>query len=546
MAIKLRDYQRNLLDQVEDALVGNSKARVLMQLPTGGGKTEIAGVLLANWLSTRPNNRAVWLTHREHLQEQTYQRLSGTEANPIKVGTWPRGSAPATSGHTTILSAWTVGLRANRIRKTDKPPKKGIWDNYTYNDLMIIDEAHHAAAPNWETAMDQWPGRIVGVTATPWRLGKESYLTLGHLFPQLIRGPQISAMQSERWLCEATVWMPSEEDRIRGGRVGSNGDFSEPGIERANQDRPDVMTGGAFRFWEDKAYNRQTIVYAASRVHAQNLAAVFNDASIPAAVILADTPIPERARHTQRFESGDLKVLINVAVATEGFDLPDASCVVLARPTMSLGLYLQMVGRGLRRKRDDGDCLVLDLAANSERHGLPNDDRGWHWPPAAFPGSPTPAPTTRCENCGTVSPSSSHNCGNNDCGAPFGQQCDRCGSWRAWARWKLVDNCPHQEKHDVVCDLCHWDAHVLLKLPEDDIWKPDPAIKKLETLIAHLDSMLRDDHELNATFEEHLENLPQSQRPSSRAQTSRAFVAWERGLHDDLDGLREELARLLQ
>ena len=546
MAIELYDYQRDLLDQVQAALEGNSKARVLMQLPTGGGKTEIAGVLLANWFSTHPNNRAVWLTHREHLQEQTYQRLAGTEASPIKVGTWPRGPAPATSGHTTILSASTVGRRAEMIRKTDTPSRKGIWDNYTYNDLMIIDEAHHAAARNWETAMSQWPGRIAGVTATPWRLGKDSYLTLGNLFPRLIRGPQVSTMQSGGWLCEAVVWMPSEEDQIRGGRVGSTGEFSEPGIERANRDRPDVMTGGAFRFWKDKAYNRQTIVYAASRGHAHNLAAVFNDAGIPAAVILADTSTTERSECINRFERRDLKVLINVAVATEGFDLPDAACVVLARPTMSLGLYLQMVGRGLRRKRDGGDCLVMDLAANSERHGLPNDNREWNWPPGTVIRTPTAPPTTRCEECGTVSPSSSHNCVNTDCGAPFGQICGRCGSWRAWMRWSLANDCQYRQEHDLVCDLCHWDAHILLKLPNDGISEPDPAIKDLETRIAHLESMLCDDNELSVQFKEHLESLAQSQRPSSEAQSSRAFVAWEQGLHDDLDDRRAELARLLR
>ena len=546
MAIDLRNYQRDLLDQVQAALEGNNKARVLLQLPTGGGKTEIAGVLLANWLSTRPTNKAVWLTHREHLQEQTYQRLSGTEANPIKVGTWPRGSAPATSRHTTLLSATTVGRRADNVRKMANPPRKGIWYNYTYNDLMIIDEAHHAAAPNWETAMSQWPGRIVGVTATPWRLEKDKYLTLGNLFPQLIRGPQINTMQSEGWLCEATVWMPSEEDRIRGGNVGSNGDFSEPGIKRANQDRPDVMTGRALRFWQDKAHSRQTIVYAVSREHARNLTAVFNDAGIPAAVILSDTPNSERSECINRFERRELKLLINVAVATEGFDLPDASCVVLARPTMSLGLYLQMVGRGLRRKQDGGDCLVLDLAANSERHGLPSNSHEWKWPPSVVPGPSTPPPTTRCEECGTISPSSSHNCVNAGCAAPFGQLCERCGSWRAWARWKLADDCPHREKHDVVCDLCHWDAHVLLKLPNDGISQPNPAIKELEMRIAHLESMLRDDNGLSETFREHLERLPESRRPNSDAQSSRAFVAWEQGLHDDLRDLRAELERLLE
>ena len=88
--------------------------------------------------------------------------------------------------------------------------------------------------------------------------------------------------------------------------------------------------------------------------HARNLVNVFNDAGIPAAIILADTPLPERVSAIDRFKKEALRVLVNVAVATEGFDLPDASCIVLARPTKSLGLYLQMAGRGLRPKGERG------------------------------------------------------------------------------------------------------------------------------------------------------------------------------------------------
>ena len=150
--------------------------------------------------------------------------------------------------------------------------------------------------------------------------------------------------------------------------------------------------------------------------HAQNLVSVFNDSGIPAGALLGDTPDDERARLIAQFKDGIIKALVNVAVVTEGFDLPDAACVVLTRPTMSLSLYLQMVGRGLRPKQDDGDCIILDLAGNSFRHGLPEEDREWSLQPQ---GAQTPGECSlvRCPRCECLSPASSHQC--NHCGAPL-------------------------------------------------------------------------------------------------------------------------------
>ena len=112
-------------------------------------------------------------------------------------------------------------------------------------------------------------------------------------------------------------------------------------------------------------------------------------------------------------------MLVNVAIATEGFDLPDASCIVIARPTKSLSLYLQMVGRGLRPKKDGGDCLILDLAGNALEHGLPEDTREWSLAARGESEAGGDAPVVLCEQCQTASPAASHNC--KSCGAPFGK-----------------------------------------------------------------------------------------------------------------------------
>ena len=121
----------------------------------------------------------------------------------------------------------------------------------------MIDEAHHATAAGWERAIKQWPGRIIGLTATPWRLSNVE--GFAHLFHKLIPGPQISEMQAAGWLCPARVLMPRPEEIIRGGAITAD-DYTESGIEQANRDRPDVMTAGALRFWQTHAAERRAIV----------------------------------------------------------------------------------------------------------------------------------------------------------------------------------------------------------------------------------------------------------------------------------------------
>ena len=240
---KLRDYQQELLDRAEAALE-SPKARVMLQLPTGGGKTHIAGALLACRLES--GRKAVWLTHRTELAEQTRRMLTDAGVSAINNLNWVVGDrAPYLANGVVILMAQTVG------RRTRKRP---IWSSYGPDDLLIIDEAHHAAASGWERAINQWPGRVLGLTATPWRLSKTE--GFNHLFEDLHCGPQVHELQAREWLCQAQILMPQSEDIIRGGNITGTGDFNESGILGANRDHPDVMTAGALRFWEAHAAGR--------------------------------------------------------------------------------------------------------------------------------------------------------------------------------------------------------------------------------------------------------------------------------------------------
>ncbi|MYC36798.1 MAG: DEAD/DEAH box helicase [Chloroflexi bacterium] len=520
---ELRDYQQDLLEQAEAALQPRD-ARVMLQLPTGGGKTHIAGALLRRWL--HDGRKAAWLTHRTELADQTRLMLEDTGVPASNRISWRVGNdAPYLTKGVVILMAQTVSRRTNQMQ---------IWDRYRSSDLLVIDEAHHATADGYVRAIRQWTGRVLGLTATPWRLSKiEGF---DHLFGQLLCGPQVSELQANNHLCQARVLMPRPGETISGGSIDDTGDYNPSGIEQANQDRPDVMTAGALRFWQFHAAERQTVVYAISKDHARNLVAVFKDAGIPAAVMLDDTLPDERANAIKSFGNGSLRVLVNVAVATEGFDLPDASCVVITRPTMSLALYLQMVGRGLRPKANGGNCLILDLAGNAEIHGLPEDDRQWSLNPRGNkPGSE--APVIRCEKCNGVSPAASQNCPH--CGTPFGKDCPRCGVWRAWQRWGYETRCGQQ--HELVCDLCHYDAHIQAQLPITDELRRltemepdlDAAIRhlleeerrrasgadeerkrQLSSLISHRKSELASDSLLKA-FKNHIAALPVEDRPKA-------------------------------
>ena len=556
---ELRDYQLDLLKRTQAALA-DPAAGIMMQLPTGGGKTLIAAALLSGWL--QDGRKAVWLTHRRELASQTEGMLREAGVPASSNISWtPHTYAPMIANGVVILMAQTVSRRA---------AGPDVWYGYDYRDLMIIDEAHHATAGGWTRAISQWPGPVLGMTATPWRLSRREGFE--HLFGQLHCGPQVADLQADNWLCRARVLSPPEEELIVGGQVDTTGDYSDSGIELANRDR-DVFTAGTLRFWQKHGENRQTIIYAVSVKHAENLAAVFNSAGVSAGVLLGGTLDRERENVLYQFRYGGIRVLINVLVATEGFDLPDAACVVLTRPTLSLSLYLQMVGRGLRPKEDAGDCVVLDLAGNSQRHGLPEEEHEWSLKARGVQPAEEEMPLIRCPDCEELSPAGSHQCRN--CGAPFGEVCGRCGAWRVWERWSLKTECV--QEHDPVCDRCHYDAHIQAQLPVTERMREladmqdvielspdrDPFLKdfleeerrrlaggneeklsRLRLAFRQRESELLDDDRMYHLFEQHLDALPQAQYPANPRQKSVLYVQWEEERRAELAGWTDEIAAL--
>ena len=531
---QLRDYQRVLRNEAESGLQA-SNARLMLQLPTGGGKTVIAGDILARRLKADADASAVWLTHRVELAEQTCGMLRNAGVSAESRPNWTSGDdAPRIDNGVAILMAQTVGRR------------EPTWTGYGEQDLLVVDEAHHATAESWQKAIQWWPGPALGMTATPWRLSvKEGF---DHLFDGLLTGPQVRELQGENYLCQARALAPDEADTILGGKIDDTGDYNVSGINQANKFRPGVLTTGVLRFWQKHAEGRQTVVYAVSVGHANNLAREFTKAGVSTGVIHTRTPKGERGKAVESFRDGSLTVLINVAIATEGFDLPDASCVVLARPTLSLALYLQMVGRGLRPKPESNrfrDCLILDLAGNAVRHGLPEDEREWFLEARGDAGIGQ-GWTVYCQECNGVSPASSHYCRN--CDTPFGKDCQRCGKWRAWGWWMYETHCG--SRHAPVCDLCHYDVHIQLagdisgetrRLGEMHQLM-EAQIKELEAQIRRMDGLLEDEGALDLEFDSYLAQIPN--RPSGHSAINREFSAWKRRLQTGRDKYRLQLSRI--
>jgi superfamily II DNA or RNA helicase len=242
----------------------------------------------------------------------------------------------------------------------------------TAPDLIVIDEAHHATANGWQRALNHWPEALrFGVTATPMRLDGRG---LSAAFDRLVLGPSVASLMNAGFLCPARIYAPPVMANLTGLKRRA-GDYATDQAAAA-MDRPTV-TGDAIAHYQRLAAGQRGIAFCCSIAHAEHVAASFNAAGIPAATLLGSTNPLRRDATVGRFAAGQLQVLVTVDVVSEGFDIPAAGCAILLRPTQSLGLYLQQVGRVLRPAPGKAAAIVLDHVGNVHRHGFPDDPRDW-------------------------------------------------------------------------------------------------------------------------------------------------------------------------
>ena len=347
--LTLRDYQAQLLADIREAW--DSDPRVMAWLPTGGGKTEIS-VQLAREEEAR-KGVTLFVVERKTLARQAADRFRkyGMLVGILRgEDTHVRGYEPViVASIQTIASRKDYGLVADTLARVT---------------LIVVDEAH-IRFKDHTTVEEACPdARVVGLSATPLRDG------LGNHFDTLARGPSYEWMIEHGHLVRPRYFLPdlsSLTKGMRGVAVSSTGDFAQDQLAKLMREK--AIIGDVVTTWQAKAEGRQTIVFCVDIAHSKDVCDSFQLAGVAAEHIDQRTKEDERAGMFERFRTGQTKVLCSIGVLSLGFDQPIASCAVLARPTLSLALHVQQVGRVMRPHPDKGDCIVLDHAGNVIRHG---------------------------------------------------------------------------------------------------------------------------------------------------------------------------------
>lgn len=348
----LRPYQTDLISATREAL--RSSNSVLLQLPTGAGKTAIATQMCASVAAKRRSG--AFICHRQELVDQTVRTFSEFS---VPHGIISAGYAPNPTQPIQICSIDT--LRARLV--ASKPVPRF--------DFLMWDEAHHVAAAGWSKVKSYFStAKHVGLTATPERLDGKG---LRPQFGAMVQGPSTSWLIEHGFLVPYRAFAPSTPDM--GGVHTKMGDYVR-GETEAAMDKP-TITGDAITHYLRLARDKRALAFCVSVKHSQHVAQQFKDAGVVAWHLDGDTDRGERRQAVAAFRRGEIKVLCNVDLFGEGFDVPSADASLMLRPTKSLSLYLQQCGRVLRPSEGKRHALLLDHAGNIARHGLPDDEREW-------------------------------------------------------------------------------------------------------------------------------------------------------------------------
>lgn len=346
----LRPYQEQAIEALRDHIRRGCR-RPLLVAPTGSGKTTIAAAMIRS--AQERGKRMVFLAHRKELIDQCSARLEGLGVrHGIIQGNHPH-RRPWLSVH--------VASVATLINRTDVAPP----------DLVFVDECHRARAKSYMSILGRWPGAVaVGLTATPVRTDGRG---LGDLFDVMVQCPDIQELTGMGHLVPTRVFAPANVD-LGKVRVGAE-DYNQ--AQLAGVMDKATLTGDIVAHWLRLAKDRLTVAFGVNCDHSRHIRDQFRAANVKAEQLDGKTPGRLRDQLLADLAGGAIRVLCSVGVLTEGWDCPPVSCAILARPTVSMGLYLQMVGRILRPYPGKRDGLILDHAGCVATHGLPDDPRVW-------------------------------------------------------------------------------------------------------------------------------------------------------------------------
>lgn len=458
MKVTLRPYQENAIEEIKYRFLCGDK-RVCLVAPTGAGKTTIAAELIKRTIAK--GKRVLFMAHRTELIEQCASRLDlfGVPLGIIKSGT--KRSNP--KAPVQVASVQTL------IRR--QLPEANI---------IIIDECHRVMGNTYLEILSSYPeARVIGLTATPIRLDGKG---ITDVFQSLVEASTVGDLISDGVLVKPKVFGPSAPD-LSDIKMTA-GDFNQKQLAEVMDNKS--ITGDIVKTYVDKSIGRRAVCFATSVSHSLNIVDEFKRAGISAEHLDGETPAEQRAMILQRLADGAIDVVSNVNVLTEGWDCPNVEVVILARPTASLSMYLQMVGRGVRSAPDKRGAIVLDHAGNTIRHGFSSQDRDWSklWKGTEKEKVKRDAAAKSCSACFCIVPAGVMVCP--ECGYEFKAEKKERSKVRV-ASGELVEyddnlfnikcfNCNEfNRSEDFLCHSCNNPVHIknyMMPFLPADAWKP--------------------------------------------------------------------------
>ena len=351
----LRPYQLDIIDQF-DTCVASGIRSVIIVAPTGSGKTVIGSEIVRR--AVADGKRVLFLAHRREIVMQTAAKLKD---NGIEHGIIMAGEFTSPLDPVQVAAIQTLHARAVRRNKISLPPA----------DVLVADECHHAPAQTWKKIVEAYPDAILlGLTATPCRGDGRG---LGGLFDKIIECPQVPELIRQGHLVGTRTYAPTLPD-LKGIKVQA-GDYVEKQLA-ARMDQPKLV-GDIVTHWHRFGEGRQTVAFATGVQHSVHIRDEFIKSGVTCEHLDGSTAKDERDARLARLKSGETKIVTNCMVLTEGWDMPEVGCCVLARPTKKIGLYRQMIGRVLRPAAGKSDAIIIDHAGACFAHGFAEDPIEW-------------------------------------------------------------------------------------------------------------------------------------------------------------------------
>lgn len=372
--ISLRDYQESAVARLRQSVIKHKRS--ILVATTGAGKTRMALRIIQGAVA---NGKHVWfVVHRRELCNQTSRSFweHKLEHGMIMSGR-SRSTMQAQVG--TILTA------ANRVKSMKRKP-----------DIIIIDEAHRSVSSSYIKLLEACPDAIViGLTATPQRTDGRG---LGHIYRDMVEVQPMRWLMDNGYLCDYKLIAPPCALDMSGVK-SKMGDYDTAETENAI-DRPSI-TGDAINVYRQYAYGKRCMVFCVTIKHSQHVCDQYNAAGIPAEHIDGTHTDAEREGALSRLRSGQTLILTTVQLAIEGLDVPAVEAVQMLRPTKSVIVYLQIIGRGLRPEPGKKHLYILDQVRNWEYHGLPDDEREWSLDSAKKRQRKTDEEDIKVKQCGS-------------------------------------------------------------------------------------------------------------------------------------------------